>query len=187
MPPQPYAIGLHHPNTAEAAKAVGNVATVGVGAAKGIGLVKNSAKTVSNSKVGIEWGKGINKQGMPWESYVGKDLPSNARLPKNFKTFDYYNRSTGTAISAKTLDTQTSSRISNPNQIYNTMKKHIDSAANFKQYELSRIELRSNMINNREIHLAIPSKTNSMQRLEVHRAVDYGKSRNVKVIVTEVK
>lgn len=45
------------------------------------------------------------QQGMLWEDYVGKSLPANARLPKNFKTFGYYDSATKTAVSVKSLDT----------------------------------------------------------------------------------
>ena len=139
------------------------------------------------SKVGIKWGKGIEGQGMPWEDYVGKGLSTNARLPKNFKTFDYFDRGTGTAISAKTLDTQTTARLSKPEQLYSTMKGYIDKTANFKSYELSGVPLRADMIKQREIHLAIPAQTNKEQRLQLQRVVEYGKSQNITVKITEIE
>ena len=139
------------------------------------------------SKVGIKWGKGIEGQGMPWEDYVGKGLPIDARLPRNFKVFDYYNATTGTAISAKTLDTQTTARLSKPEQLYSTMKGYIDKTANFKSYELSGVPLRADMIKQREIHLAIPAQTNKEQRLQLQRVVEYGKNRNITVKITEIE
>ncbi|WP_226883436.1 VENN motif pre-toxin domain-containing protein [Neisseria yangbaofengii] len=45
---------------------------------------------ISNKSVGIQWGASVGKQGMPWENYVGKNLAADARLPPNFKTFDYF-------------------------------------------------------------------------------------------------
>ena len=92
--------------------------------------------TVKASEVGIQWGQGNIKQGMPWEDVVGKSLPANARLPKNFKTFDYYDGATKTAISVKSMDTQTMAKLTNPNQVYSSIKGNIDSAANFKGYTL---------------------------------------------------
>ncbi|HGH6605245.1 TPA: hemagglutinin, partial [Neisseria meningitidis] len=142
---------------------------------------------LSQSEVGIKWGKGIEGQGMPWEDYVGKGLSANARLPKNFKTFDYFDRGTGTAISAKTLDTQTTARLSKPEQLYSTMKGYIDKTANFKSYELSEVPLRADMIKQREIHLAIPAQTNKEQRLQLQRVVEYGKSQNITVKITEIE
>ncbi|WP_308031653.1 endonuclease toxin domain-containing protein [Neisseria cinerea] len=150
-------------------------------------LFAKPSRTVSNSKVGIQWNNGIGKQGMPWENYVGKSLPSDARLPKNFKTFDYYDSRDGLAISAKTLDTQTASRTLKPRQIYNTLKNYIDKAANFKTYSLSGVELNANTIRRREIHLAIPAQTTKEQWQQINKAIEYGKTHNVNVKVTEIK
>lgn len=63
------------------------------------------------------------KQGMLWEDYVGKSLPADARLPKNFKTFDYYDGATKTATSVKSMDTQTMAKLANPNQVYSSIKE----------------------------------------------------------------
>ena len=142
---------------------------------------------LSQSEVGIKWGKGIEGQGMPWEDYVGKGLPIDARLPRNFKVFDYYNATTGTAISAKTLDTQTTARLSKPEQLYSTMKGYIDKTANFERHSLSGMTLRADMIKQREIHLAIPAQTNKEQRLQLQRVVEYGKNRNITVKITEIE
>ncbi len=150
-------------------------------------LFAKPSRTVSNSKVGIQWNNGIGKQGMPWENYVGKSLPSDARLPKNFKTFDYYDSRDGLAISAKTLDTQTASRTLKPRQIYNTLKNYIDKTANFKIYSLSGVELNANTIRRREIHLAIPAQTTKEQWQQINKAIEYGKTHNVNVKVTEIK
>ncbi len=143
--------------------------------------------TVSAEKIGLVWGKGIQKQGMPWEDYVGKSLPADARLPKRFKTFDYYNGTTKTAISVKSLDTQTLSRLNKPNQLYSSVKRNIDDAVNFDGYRSSARTLTSSMIENKEIQLAIPANTTKAQWTEINRAVEYGKYQGVKVIVTQVK
>ncbi len=81
------------------------------------------------------------KQGMPWEDYVGKVLPADARLPQKFKTFDYYDGATKTAVSAKTMDTQTMAKLNNPNQVYSSIKGNIDAAAKFETYTLSKTSL----------------------------------------------
>lgn len=143
--------------------------------------------TVNASEVGMQWGQGNMKQGMPWEDYVGKSLPADARLPKNFKTFDYYDGATKTATSVKSMDTQTMAKLANPNQVYSSIKGNIDAAAKFKEYALSGRELTSSMISNREIQLAIPADTTKTQWAEINRAIEYGKSQGVKVTVTQVK
>lgn len=80
--------------------------------------------TVSAAEVGMKWGQGNMQQGIPWEDYVGKALSADARLPKNFKTFDYYDGATKTAVSAKSMNTQTVAKLTNPNQVYSSIKKY---------------------------------------------------------------
>ncbi|EHL4433065.1 VENN motif pre-toxin domain-containing protein [Salmonella enterica] len=151
-------------------------------------MSRNTATaTVSASDIGLKWGKGNMKQGMPWEDYVGKSLPADARLPPRFKTFDYYDGATKTAVSAKSLDTQTLSRLNKPNQLYSKVKGDIDAAAKFKEYALSGRELTPSMISNREIQLAIPVNTTKTQWTEINRAIEYGKIQGVKVTITQVK
>ena len=165
----------------------GNLVVTG-GAAKIVGSLAKTkyANKVSKSKIGMEWGQGIQKQGMPWEDYVGKGFPADWRLPKNFKTFDYF-IPPGRAISVKTLDTTTPAKVKNPQQIYNTLKSQIDAAANFEKYALDRVTITAGMIRSKEIHLSVPTATNKVQWQQIKRAIDYGKSRGVKVTVTGVK
>lgn len=143
--------------------------------------------TVSAADIGLKWGQGNMKQGMPWENYVGTSLPADARLPPRFKTFDYYDGATKTAVGAKSLDTQTLSRLNKPNQLYTKVKGDIDAAAKFETYTLSKTPLDSSMISNREIQLAVPANTTKTQWTEINRAIEYGKSQGVTVKVTQVK
>ncbi|MBP2851788.1 VENN motif pre-toxin domain-containing protein [Dickeya oryzae] len=151
-------------------------------------MSRNTATaTVSASEIGMQWGAGNIKQGMPWEDYVGKALPENARLPQNFKTFDYYDPMTKTAVSAKSMDTQTMAKLANPNQVYSSIKGNIDAAAKFDSYTLSRRTLDSSMITSREVQLAVPTATTSAQWTEINRAIEYGKNKGVTVKVIQVK
>ncbi|WP_261373618.1 endonuclease toxin domain-containing protein [Yersinia rohdei] len=143
--------------------------------------------SVSQATTGIRWRQGIRQQGMPWENYVGAQLPANSRLPPNFKTFDYYNPISRTAISVKTLDTTTAARVANPRQIYSSLKGNIDAVAEFKKHFLSDQRLTSSMISHREIQLAVPANTTTAQWLEINRAVEYGKNKGINVQVTQVK
>ncbi len=144
-------------------------------------------KVLNRATTGIEWGKGIQGQGLPWENYLATQLPSGSRLPAKFKTFDFYEASTGTAISAKTLDTTTVARLTNPAQIYSSLKGNINAAAKFESYKLADVPLNSGMINSRELHVAIPAKTTSAQWDQINRAIDYGHSQGVKLIITLIK
>ncbi|WP_353242936.1 DUF637 domain-containing protein [Providencia sp.] len=150
----------------------------------------SSIKTISASEIGMKWyskGGGINTQGMSWEDAIAKTLPDRARLPKNFKTFDFYNAEQKIAVSAKSLDTQTLSKLNEPKQIYNSIKGNIDSAVKFDSYSLSGTSLRSDMIAKREIWLAVPNSTNKTQWAEINRAVSYGQGLGIEVKITQVK
>ncbi|WP_338884456.1 hypothetical protein [Xenorhabdus sp. TH1] len=71
----------------------------------------------------MSWTEGNYKQGYPYEDFVGKELlklPESARLPYGFETFDYFSPAKE-AISVKTLNTMTKSRIENPKQISNQL------------------------------------------------------------------
>jgi len=151
------------------------------------GGAKSAAQTLDQAKIGIEWGKGIQGQGMPWEEYLASELPSNSRLPPNFKTFDFYDPATGTAISAKTLDTTTAAKLANPSQVYSSLKGNIDAAAKFETYTLANVPLDGSMIATRELRVAVPAGTTSEQWAQINRAVEYGQSKGVTVIMSMVK
>ncbi len=136
---------------------------------------------------GIQWGKGVANKGMPWEDYLATKMPAGSRLPPNFRTFDFYDEATGVATSAKTLDTTTASKIANPTQIYSAIKSNIDKAANFKEASLSGVTLTAENITAKELQLAVPSTTTSAQWEQINRAIEYGKSQGVTLIVTKAK
>ncbi|MDC9591492.1 DUF637 domain-containing protein [Xenorhabdus sp. XENO-10] len=151
-------------------------------------LERNSAtSTVSAAESGILWGQGNMKQGMPWEDYVGTQLPAGSRLPPRFEVFDYHDMKTGLAISAKSLDTQTLSKLNKPSQIYYSIKGNIDKAVQFSGDKVKDRVLTPDMISRKEIRLAVPINTNAVQWSEVNRAIEYGKTHGVDVIVTQVK
>ncbi|WP_208994243.1 hypothetical protein [Pannonibacter phragmitetus] len=152
-----------------------------IGAGKGVG------EAVDRSTTGIVWGKGIQDQGMPWENYLATKLPADSRLPPNFKTFDFFDPGTQTAISAKTLDTTTAARTIRPQQVYSTLKRNIDAVARFEKYELGERTLNSSQIKAKELHVAVPSATNNAQWEQIKKAVQYGQSNGVTVKVTRIQ
>jgi hypothetical protein len=169
--------------TTSATRAGSVTAKTGVGVVDDVGIA--GMKVVDNAEVGIKW-RGGNPQGMPFEDFVGKSLPADARLPQNFPTFDYYVSETQTAISVKTLDTTTAAKIANPNQIYYSVKKNIDSIIDFTGYGRDRL-LTSEVIANKELRIAIPSGTTKAGMEQLLRAIDYGNINGIKVIATEVR
>jgi hypothetical protein len=161
--------------------------TVKVGSKALKALKTTGISKLSNKKVGIKWGKGIQEQGMPFEDYLAQLLPSDARLPKNFKTFDFYDEATKIATSAKTLDTQTASKLTNPKKVYQSLKKSVDAAAGFKEYALSGKELFSEIITTRKLEVAIPKQTTSQQWGEITKAMTYAKHKGIDMTVTVIK
>lgn len=136
---------------------------------------------------GVKWGKGIQGQGMPWEEYIAKQKSAASRLPPNFKTFDFFDNETGVATSAKTLDTTTPAKLADPTTVYQSLKGNIDAAVDFKHYELSGKVLDASQITARELQVAVPEQTTAAQWAQINRAIDYGNSVGVRVVVTPVK
>ena len=133
------------------------------------------------------FGKGIHKQGMPFEDAVVGKLPEGARLPAGFKTFDAYVERDMHAISVKTLDTLTPSRLANPENVYRTIKRHVDKEFAFPGSGLSGRVLRTDMIRKKTIELGIPYETPNAQMQQISRAVAYAQEQGVSLNVTLVK
>jgi hypothetical protein len=146
--------------------------------------VTPAPKTIANP--GIQWGKGIAQQGMPWEDYLAKQMPGN-RLPPKFKTFDFFDEESGLATSAKTLDTLTEAKLANPKQIYNSLVRDIDAAIDFDEYQRMGRTVKASDIGAREIQLAVPEDTTSAQWEQINKAIEYGTDNGVSVRVTVVK
>ncbi|WP_328518485.1 hypothetical protein [Ralstonia syzygii] len=111
------------------------------------------------------------------------------RLPfaAKFQDLRFYNPEALTAISAKTLDTTTASRVANPSQVFSSLKGNVDSVVNFEEWTLSGRVLSSDMIAARELRVAVPLETTPAQWEQISRAIQYGKDQGVKVIVTTSK
>ncbi|WP_165497293.1 two-partner secretion domain-containing protein [Phytopseudomonas dryadis] len=148
---------------------------------------KGTLDTVDRVTTGIEWGKGIQGQGMPWENYLASQVPASSRLPANFKTFDFFDEATKAATSAKTLDTTTAAKIANPGQVYSSLKGNIDAVVKFDEYTLGSRTLYASQIASREVQVAIPKATTPAQWVEINKAIQYAKSQEVKLTVTVIE
>ncbi|MBQ7673607.1 MAG: hypothetical protein IJT36_03660, partial [Alphaproteobacteria bacterium] len=137
---------------------------------------------ISGAKIGLNWEGAIGGEtgyGMAFENWLAK-LPefSGIRLPKNFKTFDFWDRTSGRAVSAKTLNTNTPARLLNPDGIYGTLKGYVDKTLDFTGYSKGMVPPESldvRMIRTREIQLGIPANTGKAQMEQIQRAIDYGR------------
>lgn len=139
-----------------------------------------------NNNVKIVWGQGIQQQGMPWETYLANQLPAGTQLPPNFKTFDFFDESTGVATSAKTLDTMTSSRLSNPTLLFPILKGYVDDIVRFPGATLGVVSVPARPAV-RELRVAVPASTSASQWAQILRTIEYGKTEGVNVIITGVK
>jgi filamentous hemagglutinin len=164
---------------------------IGIGdIAAGFQALKGFGSTLFGTSAldaGIQWGRGIMGQGMPWEDFLATQMPAGSRLPPNFKTFDFYDPVSGVATSAKTLDTTTAAKLADPSQVYSSLKGNIDAAADFSSYRLGATRLTSDMITSRDLQVAIPANTTAAQWQQINNAVQYGASKGVKVTITVTK
>ena len=148
---------------------------------------------ISGAKIGLNWEGAIGGEtgyGMAFENWLAK-LPefSGIRLPKNFKTFDFWDRTSGRAVSAKTLNTNTPARLLNPDGIYGTLKGYVDKTLDFTGYSKGMVPPESldvRMIRTREIQLGIPANTGKAQMEQIQRAIDYGRLNNVDIKITRI-
>ncbi|WP_215796648.1 DUF6862 domain-containing protein [Paludibacterium yongneupense] len=141
-------------------------------ARKGVTTGANSAGSagvtvVDQAATGIQWGKGIQGQGLPFETYLESQLPAGSRLPPNFKTIDFFDDSTGVATSAKTMDTMTSAKLADPSQVYSSLKSNVDTLANFNGASLSKVTVNAADITARDLQVAVPSGTTPAQWTQI--------------------
>ena len=149
--------------------------------------IGTAAKTADVVDAGIQWGKGIQGQGMPWEDYLASQMSDGSRLPPNFKTFDFYDKATGVATSAKTLDTATPAKIADPSQVYYSLKGNIDTAVNFETTTLSGKTVNPADITARNLQVAVPANTTPAQWEQINKAIQYGQGQGVNVKITVVQ
>ena len=180
-----------------AIKGTASVTSKTVDKVRQLSTAKNSPPTVAikdiyriesdGSKTGMAWGEGVYKQGYPFEDFVGKELklPESTRLPYGFKTFDYYDITTGQAISVKTLNTSTKTYQS-PNSVNRKINEHVNNIDKFEYAERGVFELKKDMIQTKILHIAVPKTTTPAQWLEINKSISYATERNINVKVTVV-
>lgn len=159
-----------------------------------LGLSAMSIKKLGTNSVPnipkLDWSTGWATRGLQWEATLKKLLPPDFIDLNSFKTFDFYNPSTQTAISAKSMDTIKSFNGTNGlKSLEQQMRGYIDDTLTFKQ-EISKkhkFELSKDMITKREVQIAIPEGTSKAKMQVINNMVDYGKKNNVKVVVTVTK
>ena len=147
---------------------------------------KTATNILDNAEIGINWGKGINLQGMPFEDYVATVSSPASRLPPGFKSLDFFDRETGVATSVKTLDTSTPAKLGRPADVYSSLKNNIDTLAKFEGSQKAGVSVKSSEISSRVLQVGIPSDATSLQMYQVQRAIEYGKTIGVTVKIIRV-
>jgi hypothetical protein len=145
---------------------------------------------ISGESIGLSWTGNWFERGYAFENYIASKLPSNWRLPLNFKTFDFFGD--GKAVSVKTLDTNTLARIANPETIRYQINGYINKMIDFTEHRRhnefgERVLLNRSKISNMELHLAVPANTSPMHLRQIMHSVQHGVDNGVEVIVTKVK
>jgi hypothetical protein len=158
-----------------------------------LGKFKGLGGFLDRNEVGITWGRGIRNQGLkdqggPWEDFLEKQMPPRSRLHQFSKTWDLKGETSGTAISAKTLDTSSYWYAKNPANVYYTLARYIREAAEYDNGpKPKKINIDRSEISARQIQLAVPLYTSQAQWQQIKRAIKYGRDRGISVIVSKVR
>ncbi|MGD9584546.1 MAG: RHS repeat-associated core domain-containing protein, partial [Lysobacterales bacterium] len=129
----------------------------------------------------VPFGAGIGKQGFAFEDQLAARLPPESRLAPGTKTFDFLDRETGVATSAKTLNTTTPSRLAKPASVGSTLRGNVNAAANFERARGVRAALSSDLIDFRVVQVAVPLETTAEQWEQIFRALQFAKEQSVKL------
>lgn len=142
-----------------------------------------------NLREGVGWGRGIEGQGKPWEESIAAQMPTGGKpLPPGAETWDHFVEEDGIAVSAKTLDTTTYTYASKPERIYAKLSAYIDAAATYGSRPVRRrLAVPPEKIKSREIQLAVPYNTANDQWPQIYRAIVYGRTRGVRLVVTRLR
>ena len=132
-------------------------------------------------QIEVPFGAGIGKQGYAYENALASNLPARDRLPKNFKTFDFFDDFSREAVSAKTLDTTTDSRLSDPRTVFSPLRDSVDAARDFESYRRGPVRLVGGDIEERTVRVGVPLETNGEQWLQIMRAIEYAKEQGVRL------
>jgi filamentous hemagglutinin len=112
--------------------------------------------------------------------------PPGHRLPKGFKTFDYFDPETGMATSQKSMDL--ARHYAKADNITRTGRRAINDIIDFEGYARSGVRLTPDQIRIRRLDITIPRGVATEAQQEALRQVRaYGLDNNVMVRIVEVK
>ena len=105
-------------------------------------------------------------------------------LGRTFKTFDNFDKKTGTATSVKSINLDAKT-YQNGSGLSSKIKNDIGATLDFKEYKLNENYLNSSNINGRVINIVVDDKPLNQSQIEnFKKAIDFGRLNNVEVKVT---
>jgi filamentous hemagglutinin len=143
---------------------------------------------IDGRSIGLNWLGNWFDRGYAFEDYLASKLPANWRLPPRFKTFDFFGD--GKAISVKTLDTNTLSRITDPDLIRYQINGYVNNMINFVEAPYRNGTgkiLRDAEISSKELLLGIPANTSPTHMQQLAESIEYGSRNGVSVVITKIK
>lgn len=140
---------------------------------------------INNDDVGIEWDKGIDQEGGPFERFVADQNPDLLQLPSNSKAFDQYDFVTGEALSDKVLNTLSITYITKPQTILGKVEGFVDQAVDYEPYRASDLDPRE--IQSKTLELAVPEYTSPTQWLYLNLGIRYARNRGVSLVITRIR
>lgn len=135
---------------------------------------------------GMVW-RGLAGQGRPWEDYLETTALFGDRLPWSHKTFDFFDRETRTATSAKTLDTQALTYLDRPSRIYGRLRGYVDEVATFRGDKRFPGRVPEGGIVTRRLELAVPYTSTPEQVIQIQRAIEYAAEKGIDVTVSFIQ
>jgi hypothetical protein len=139
---------------------------------------------ISNAEAKIDWDSGTDK-GLHWENYNEAKYPEFTKLKPGSKVFDFFDETSGEAVSDKALDPLSYSYINEPKTVYSTVKRYIDAAAKYNKQRV-KSDVDPATINSRSLRLGVRNYISPAQWDNLYRAVRYARSRGVKIKIWRV-
>ncbi|MCW8201923.1 DUF637 domain-containing protein, partial [Verminephrobacter aporrectodeae] len=175
------------PATRDTLKGGGKVLSVVLG----VSQVRAIKTIISTPKV-VDWvTPDIMLRGKSWERYLANNKLRGYvvldDLQNGHKTFDFFDRSTGHAVSAKTMDTLGLTGSGKPMKAENaesSLRRYIREAIDYEKHPRQRHGIEEGKINSRTIELAIPAGTPVDVRKKLNDAVEWGRGEGVQVIIS---
>lgn len=99
--------------------------------------------------------------------------------------FDYFNDTTGEAISVKTLNTQTANNIISPQKIFERVKEYVDDIIDYEP--VKQTDPDPDEIQSKTIQFAIPEYTSPTQWRYLNRVIIYAKDNGISIVITRIR